>query len=773
MNVDTPVFVKPFVLDDKQMLKIYYNGKVEVVESPIKPYIYSDEGEGRARLMTRMSTGKPAKMFKTEFNTLDEMSTAIEHGVTGVQPTKNFIDLIIKDRPEFFKDFAHSSDLKMLTFDIEQYVKPGDPFPFQKDDNGNVTVCSPVISISYQLGDGEIKNVNMSNCSEEYVIKKFAQDLADYDPDIICGFNHCHYDMQVLDHKFEEYGVPAAIWSRNNERPPFYYTKQMGPVEVTACSVEGRVVLDVFHYTMTDQTLSGLKRGLKPVATHYKDDLDIEIIVEEDLAKHGTAYLLEQPEKLVAYNNSDVNLTKKLADMYIKNSLAIAKYSGAPLNRVIPLASTYAGNLEAARELDNAGILADSNNKERYPWVFDSLGTYIDENGEEKNQKPYQGGLSRCYRPGVYKNIVEQDFASLYPSVMASLGCGSDNTRVIGTTELGPFKVEVKDDIKTYYAPDEMRGWNWIIEVRGQSAIATRLEALLKRRLEIKKEAEETGSEALYSMAYAIKVVLNSFYGIMGSEVLPYGDIGVAALITIVGRMCLTEAMNFTGREHILLVDTDSIKMEQKYAKPLEEINAHFDKFATQTLVGKPIIKLDDEHIEAGFLKQPKTYLLIKNGKFKKIGSAFKNTRFTNIFNNIIDNVGYKMLTDGEDAAKELARKYYDLDQYEIDDFTMSVRLGKPITSYANQNSLAPKLAKLAQQKEGKEIFVGQVIDYIKTEDGYDLASEEALSKIDRKYYLGVVQGAVDRLLLEDVLTPEEWAAYCLPKKQSTLSDWV
>jgi DNA polymerase elongation subunit (family B) len=678
-----------------------------------------------------MSTRRLEQFTKHEFNNLEEMKQARlrvpEDEV--IQPTDNFIDLVNQHFPDFFKQYP-SKELTYFCFDIEQKTD-GTRFP---------TYADPVISIAWSVNDEPVQQMFSDGDDDTRLVNTFALALRDANPDFIIGYNHCKYDIEVLMYKFGMYGVPNELWGRE-DRAPFTFTKRIGPAELTAMSVPGRIIFDVFHYAMTDQTLNGESRGLKNVASIYAKDLGIKKVIKVDT--NNTAAIMGTPQ-LKEYNECDVENTRALFKMYLKNSLAIADFTGAPLNRLVPLSTTYGftqiiGNLFVKNRL-----LADSRNNKRYEWAFKNV------NATDEETKPYQGALVACFKTGVFKDVVDNDVNSLYPSIMAALSIGPDNTRIIKTLPIGPYKVEVNGDIRTYYFPDTVRNWTWVIEVKGQSFVANKIKELMQLRLEIKKKSKTQKDDSLYMLAYALKVVLNSCYGMAGSEVLPFGELGVAVATTISGRMILQEGIDFTGPEKILLVDTDALKSLRADAKSAKELNDHFAEWVPRVLKGEPIITWDQDPYEAIYIRQMKTYLTLEKGKFKKHGIAFKGTNHPGLFNKIIDTIGYMLLTKEYKEVREAARKCYKLEQYDAKDFVMTTKINMKLEDYSNPNALQPTIARMAEKK-GIPVYVGQSIQYVKSTDGYDLVDQDGNKNLDRRYYTEIITDALSRMGLERV----------------------
>ena len=86
-----------------------------------------------------------------------------------------------------------------------------------------------------------------------------------------------------------------------------------------------------------------------------------------------------------------------------------------------------------------------------------------------------------------------------------------------------------------------------------------------------------------------------------------------------------------------------------------------------------------------------------------------------------------------------LIRGFRDLDTFQLDDLSMRTRISKP--EYVNPNALQPSLMRRAKEAFGRDVRLGDSLEYLKCRGGYKLRGEvERLDEIDKKYYGGVVE---------------------------------
>jgi DNA polymerase I len=126
----------------------------------------------------------------------------------------------------------------------------------------------------------------------------------------------------------------------------------------------------------------------------------------------------------------------------------------------------------------------------------------------------FPGAISDGY-PGIYKNVLKLDIASLYPSVM--------------------LQYEVCDKAK------DPKGY-----------FLQMVQYFTKERLENKKRAKDTGDRYFEELEQAQKIVINSSYGLLGAMGLNFNSPKNAALVTEHGREILKKSIVWcTGKEYV------------------------------------------------------------------------------------------------------------------------------------------------------------------------------------------------------------------------------
>ncbi len=134
------------------------------------------------------------------------------------------------------------------------------------------------------------------------------------------------------------------------------------------------------------------------------------------------------------------------------------------------------------------------------------------------------GGLVLQPDPGIYTDVHEIDFSSMYPSIMVRYN-------------MSPETIQKGGGIKIHGTPYSISGTE-------RGFLASALDGLLKRRLFYKSVKAKSG---LYSMRdAALKWMLLTSFGYTGYKNAKFGKIEIHESITAMGRWALAMAMNIS-----------------------------------------------------------------------------------------------------------------------------------------------------------------------------------------------------------------------------------
>ena len=354
--------------------------------------------------------------------------------------------------------------------------------------------------------------------NEKDLLAAFCARVRALDPDVLTGWNVVDFDLTVLDRLAARHRVPLELG-----RGPgtLRLRSQGGPRGARQATIPGRVILDGIQ----------LLRGAFVRMDDYGLDAVARTVLGEGktLAGRGRAEEIlrlfdEDRERLVEYNRTDARLALEVLERLRLVDLAVerSRLTGLPLDRVA--SSIAAFDFLYLSELGRRGVVAPSVRAETD--VAEAQG----------------GGHVLEPLPGLYTNVVVLDFRSLYPSL-------------IRTFEIDPLNLVRPEagqgDVDPIVAP------NGAAFARRKGILSEILDGLLPRREEARRGGDSVKS-------HAIKILMNSFYGVLGTPACRFYDARLANAITSFGREVLVWCQRRieAGGVRVLYGDTDSLFVE-------------------------------------------------------------------------------------------------------------------------------------------------------------------------------------------------------------------
>jgi DNA polymerase-2 len=453
--------------------------------------------------------------------------------IEGEYDIQERIDRVYKN-PEITPAKNTYIKLKILSIDIEI------------GGNGElwcISLYSESLKKTFICSQEEIKGAIKCN-SEEDCLEKFKKAVIEFDPDIITGWNVIDFDFNILKKKFEHYKIPFDL-GRTNEKTRIRIEENF--FRSSSMDVSGRLVLDGLNF-IKDPLIQEAPTIKKAEFNSYTlEDVSQKLLGKGKLIKgKNRAIELEElyannKEKLVQYNLLDAQLVYEILEKTKLIELAIEKsqLTGLPLDK----------NSGSIINLDSLYIREAKKRKVVCP-------TSRFRNKEER----IKGGFVMTPKPGLYQNVIVLDFKSLYPSI-------------IKTFNIDPSSMLEKQEKNCIISPNKSYFKNQ------EGILPIILERLHKARENAKKEKRELSS-------YAIKIIMNSFFGVIASPNCRYFNLDMANAITSFGQEIIkltAEKIKNMGLE-VIYMDTDSAfietKMNKEKSKKLgQEISKNIDEF--------------------------------------------------------------------------------------------------------------------------------------------------------------------------------------------------
>jgi DNA polymerase II len=631
--------------------------------------------------------------FQTKFLIDNNLQGSIE--IEGdYDLTHEIIDRIYKD-PELKSTIYDPTNLKTFSFDIET------------DKVGNI-YCISAYSKNYKksfiISKNKVKNTSICETEKE-LLQEFQEELIKFDPDIITGWNVIDFDLKLLKEKFTKYKIPFIL---GRDNAPSKLRIESDFFRTSKADIPGRVVLDGLDLTKT----SFIKLENYKLDTAAKQLLGKGKSIDKlgsDKSKEIDRLYEEDKESLIEYNLLDAELAYKiiyeadLLNLTIQRSLL----TGMPLDRVnSSIASFDFLYLQRARENK---LVCTSNRP-----------------GDRESR--IKGGYVMESKPGIYDNVIVLDFKSLYPSVIRTFNIDPSSYHE------KKQKGDIESPNKAYFSNEG-------------GILPNIIQDLWAAREKSRKNKNELAR-------YAIKILMNSFFGVLANPSCRFYNINIANSITHFGQELIKQTAK-KAEEHgseVIYSDTDSIFIDtkteskeesDKIGKKLEkEINNFYENHIKKEYKRKSFLELEYEKCYLRFLmpklrgstagaKKRYAGLIEKNGKeeIEFVGLETVRSDWTNVAKEF-----QKELLDRVFHKKEVTnfiKKYVEDIQLGKRDKDLIYRkaLRKDVEQYTKINPPHVKAAR----KLGK--IESSIIEYYITTDGPE-PIQNLKHKIDYDHYI-------------------------------------
>jgi len=551
------------------------------------------------------------------------------------------------------------SDLRVNIFDIEVDDRRGFP-----EDGEEPIVCltsydsfdDQYIAWLYEApdGDGEIPN-ELPNYdpyadhlavevrtfdSEAAMLDAFIDYIDDTDPDLVSGWNFEDFDapyfldrLEVVDKRTDR-DLSVDRLSRIDE---VWRSGWGGP------DIKGRVVFDLLY---------GYKRTQFTELDSYRLDAvgELELGVGKERYAGDIGDLWEDdPTQLLEYNLRDVELCVEidrkqgLIDFWDE----VRKFVGC--------------------KLEDAPTPGDA--VDQYV-LHKAYGKFALPTKGQQESEDFEGGAVFDPITGVRENISVLDLKSLYPMCMVTINAGPET------------KVDDDYEGETYRAPN---GTQFRKEPDG--IMREMVDDLLSEREEKKKLRDQHDPDSDEYVIYniqqaAIKVIMNSLYGVTGWDRFRLYDKEGAAAVTATGREVIdfTETVASELNYQVAYGDTDSVMLEldgdvskseaiEQSFEIEEHINSRYDDFASDELNAAEhrfqieFEKLYRRFFQAGRKKRYAGHIIWKEGKdvddIDITGFEYKRSDIAPITKRVQKEVIETIVTgDDLEADREEVREY-------------------------------------------------------------------------------------------------------------------
>jgi DNA polymerase-2 len=392
--------------------------------------------------------------------------------------------------------------LKLLSFDIET-----------DDLDGPVlSIAATVAGVERVFLHGEAPDEPVVQaCGDEAaVIAAFVDFVRVQDPDLLVGWNVVEFDLLRLCTRARALGVELNL-GRDRSRAEVLVPKDADQVHIAR--IAGRVVLDGIA-TLRSASFAAESFSLEDIAQQVLGRGKLIHGDEDRLAEIRRLYATDRGA-LARYNLEDCRLVAEIFEKLGLVGFVVER------QRLTGLALDRQGGSVAA--LDNL-----------YLPRLHRLGHVAPTIADLDDVDASPGGYVLESRPGLYRNVLVFDFKSLYPSI-------------IRTFKVDPLGLAQPGD-------DAIEGFDGARFSRERHILPELIAGLWQARDEAKARRDATRSQA-------IKILMNSFYGVLGSPGCRFYSPKLASSITRRGHQIIltTRDLIETCGLGVLYGDTDSL----------------------------------------------------------------------------------------------------------------------------------------------------------------------------------------------------------------------
>ena len=598
------------------------------------------------------------------------------------------------DAKEITKSENFESDFRILSFDIENSI-------FER-----TIYC---LSYCVKTSEGYVHEETLHG-DEETLLKNFVKAINEHDPDIITGYNIDGYDLPLLVERCDVYGIDLKIGRDGSEleqRMQRFWQAQ------------GRVIADAWWNVKREvrPRQESLNAVAKELLGREKHDVNPKKMDEE---------WANNPEKVMEYCLEDAKLALEILEhiKVLQKYQHLGSVAKLPLNDVINgMTSTMIDSL-MIRFADSKGIGVPMTNR-------------------RKRTGHIEGGYVHSIDPGLYEWVCVLDFKSMYPSIIIDRNLCFSTMSEDGEIET-PLGVKFK-------SPEQKKGLlpELLVNLMADRDEAKKLQAAAKT------EDEENYYKRVQG---AIKILMNSVYGVFASYFYRFTNLDIGASITAYAREYVKDILTELEKEGLEVIygDTDSVFFRSPH-DDLEKTVEFGEKIAERYSVGAK--QLEFEKILQPFFSHgvkkryvgkqvwPKEGMLIRGYETRRTDSfPIQVQALEDIFAKLMARDIDNALESSKDWVTKVSEGVFDDNQFVI---SKTVNLNR---KYVNEDNQAHLQAYKKYIETGRPFVSGMKISFIVTNANVSpmvvepYIPEEECPKPDYNYYADRIAKSLSRI---------------------------
>ncbi|MGY4824220.1 DNA polymerase II [Stutzerimonas chloritidismutans] len=413
------------------------------------------------------------------------------------------IDAQLKPAPDY------RPKLRLVSLDIETTAR-GELYSIALEGCGQ----RQVYMLGPENGQGKTVDFSLQYCdSRRELLERLNDWVAEHDPDAIIGWNLVQFDLRVLRDHSQRLQVPLRLgrggaemeWREHGGRGNHYFAAAAGRLIIDGIEALRSATWSFPSFSLENVAQTLLGEG-KAIDNPYQRMAEIDRMFAED------------KPALARYNLKDCELVTRI---FARTELLTFLLERAT---VTGLAADRSGGSVAAFEHLYLPLM------HRQGFVAPNLG--------ERQPEASPGGFVMNSQPGLYESVLVLDYKSLYPSIIRT------------------FLIDPVGLIDGLRQPDDEQS---IPGFRGARFSRTRhcLPAIVERVWEGRETAKREHNKPL---SQALKIIMNAFYGVLGSSGCRFFDTRLASSITLRGHeiMRRTRELIEAQGHAVIYGDTDS-----------------------------------------------------------------------------------------------------------------------------------------------------------------------------------------------------------------------
>ncbi len=631
------------------------------------------------------------------------------------------IDLDVKGSLELVGESQHGERTDRLY--LEPNIKPAEYKPqlkvlsidLESDKNSDKLFCVGLYAHDYKqvfvISSAKIKNA--TSCKDEReCLQKLKEAIVKYDPDIITGWNIADFDFPLLRKLYERHKLEFDIGRDNSETRMRISSDFFKKSTIT---IAGRQVLDGLNMIKDPFIKEAPSVKYIDIDSWSLEDVAQAILKEGKLIVGKNRHeeitrLFEEKEhqKLVDYNLQDCKLAYDLLEKTRTLELAIerSQLTGLTFDRLT--ASIAAFDSLYLREAHKRNIVSPTTEY------------------TEKEER-IKGGYVMEPKPGIYHDVLVLDFKSLYPSI-------------IKTFNIDPASFINKKEKDAVVAP------NGAMFKNQDGILPEIINKLHLAREKAKKEKREFAS-------YAIKIIMNSFFGVLANPNCRYFSLDIANAITHFAQyITKLTAQKIEERDFkVIYSDTDSvfINTEGKKANAedlVEYINTFYKEFVKNEYKRTSRLEIEFKRHYLSFMLPAvrNTKEGEEKGSKKRYAGLYKEDGKEHLEIIGLEAIRGDWTDAAQDFQRELLMKIFHREEFIpfLKAYVKKIQEGKLDSKLVYRKSIrknldeytktTPPHVKAARKLEKLE---GNVIEYYITEDGPE-PIQKLKHKLDYDHYI-------------------------------------